>query len=226
MPADGIKIQFDMVADQYDSQRRRFIPCFDDYYITMTGFISASIQKPDKILDLGAGTGLLTKYLYDKFPDSKYTLVDLSEQMLDVAKRRFRGLGNFKFFATDYSKSLPDERYDLIMSALSIHHLENGDKERLYQMIYEELPSDGVFVNFDQFRPISATMNKLYNKWWYQAVEKSGLPRIEYEKWLKRREFDRENTVEETLAIMRHAGFSTAECIYSYMKFGVIFAIK
>ena len=44
--------------------------------------------------------------------------------------------------------------------------------------------------------------------------------------WLQRRELDRENTIQETLELLKQSGFKQAECIYSYMKFGVILAIK
>jgi tRNA (cmo5U34)-methyltransferase len=54
------------------------------------------------ITDLGAGTGLLTKELYLLYPDAHFTLVDLSTDMLEVAKQRFLGLVNFDFRVEDY----------------------------------------------------------------------------------------------------------------------------
>ena len=32
----SIEEQFNLIADEYDVNRKRFIPCFDDYYITKT----------------------------------------------------------------------------------------------------------------------------------------------------------------------------------------------
>ena len=71
MERDKITERFDIVADQYDSQRRYFIPCFDDYYKTSLDFL-ASIRKDFvSVLDLGAGTGLLSKGNFEKLPCSR-----------------------------------------------------------------------------------------------------------------------------------------------------------
>ena len=226
MKTKKIAEQFDLVSSEYDLQRKKFIPCFDDYYITTTDFIAKSIPKPDKILDLGAGTGLLSKYFYEHFESAEYTLVDVSDKMLEIAKKRFDGLNNFKFQILDYSEILPDEKYDLIVSALSIHHLGNNEKSDLFQNIYNALPEHGVFVNYDQFNASSDKMNELYNKYWYDYIKNSDLPIIEHERWLKRRELDKENTIEETIYMLKKSGFQMAECIYSYMKFGVVMAMK
>ena len=226
MKTEDIRERFNQIAGEYDSQRKKFIPCFDDYYGTMTAFIAGVIQPPASILDLGAGTGLLSKCFYDHFPDSRYTLTDISEQMLEVAAKRFEGLPYFRFEVSDYSLSLQDEKYDLICSALSIHHLENEQKARLYGNIFEHLSEGGTFITLDQFDSASAKMNQHYNDWWYDCIRKSGLPESEHEKWRKRRELDRENTIEDTMALLSGAGFKTVECLYRFMKFGVIVAFK
>jgi tRNA (cmo5U34)-methyltransferase len=87
MDVDKITDRFNLIAKKYDEQRRSFIPCFDDFYQTGISLISKIKSDFNAILDLGAGTGLLTKYLYEKFPDANYTLVDVSEQMLEIARQ-------------------------------------------------------------------------------------------------------------------------------------------
>lgn len=37
---DSVKVQFNRVAREYDENRRKFISCFDDYYIGTTDFIA------------------------------------------------------------------------------------------------------------------------------------------------------------------------------------------
>ncbi|WP_290095500.1 hypothetical protein [Bacteroides acidifaciens] len=51
-----IESQFNLIAQEYDANRKRFIPCFDDYYIDTTKFIVSNIVEPKRVLDLGAGT--------------------------------------------------------------------------------------------------------------------------------------------------------------------------
>ena len=80
-----IKNQFNSDAKAYDSKRRIFIPCFDDYYINTTKFIAHIIEEPKNVLDLGAGTGLLTSFWYKEFPKANYVLDDISVEMLNMA---------------------------------------------------------------------------------------------------------------------------------------------
>ncbi|MBF0102998.1 MAG: class I SAM-dependent methyltransferase [Desulfobacterales bacterium] len=226
MHLQEIKDNFNLAAEEYDSQRKKLIPCFDDYYITMINFISHYIKPPRLILDLGAGTGLLTQCLFQHFPNSEYVLVDISEQMLNIAKKRFQGLPNFTYEVCDYSTYFPNRHYDVIASALSIHHLDHSDKINLYKRIYKSLTEDGCFINLDQFNASSPRMNTYYDEWWYNSIIHSGLPKSELDSVLKRRKLDRENTIEETLTMLRGAGFTLVECIYRYMKFGVILAMN
>ena len=59
--------QFNQIAKEYDANRKKFIPCFDDFYGRTTEFIAANICTPKRILDLGAGTGLLSAFWVQHF---------------------------------------------------------------------------------------------------------------------------------------------------------------
>ena len=157
----NIKEQFNFVAQEYDANRKKFIPCFDDYYENSTKFIVSNIEKPRRVLDLGAGTGLLSYFWYQQCSSAEYVLVDIADEMLNVARKRFDGIDSISYQVLDYSKELPDGDFDVITSALSIHHLENEDKQKLFAHIYDKLPSGGMFVNYDQFCAGQDEMNGL-----------------------------------------------------------------
>ena len=107
----NIEAQFNLIAEEYDCNRRKFIPCFDDYYKNLTQFIISSIKKPKKVLDLGAGTGLLSYYWYVQCSSAEYVLVDIADEMLDVSRKRFSGLNNVQHRIMDYTKALPKTRF-------------------------------------------------------------------------------------------------------------------
>jgi tRNA (cmo5U34)-methyltransferase len=52
---------FDGAAGAYDGPRRRLIPGFDDFY-GVAASLAASVQ-PARVLDLGAGTGILAAHV-------------------------------------------------------------------------------------------------------------------------------------------------------------------
>lgn len=171
----NIEEQFNLIAQEYDANRKKFIPCFDDYYISTTKFIASNIAVPKRVLDLGAGTGLLSYFWYCHFPATEYVLVDIADDMLQIARKRFSGIDTVSYQTVDYSKELPVQDFDAIVSALSIHHLENMDKEKLFKRIYDKLPEGGLFVNYDQFCAGQADMDDWFDSYWESQLAESGL---------------------------------------------------
>ena len=41
----NIQDQFNLIAKEYDENRRKFITCFDDYYVSATDFAAKSLEK-------------------------------------------------------------------------------------------------------------------------------------------------------------------------------------
>ena len=142
---------FDEAAEDYDRARRQLVPPLDDFYGTAVESIPYERDDAIRVLDLGAGTGLLSAFVARAFPHARVTLVDASPEMLGVARRRFADeTERFEFRIVDYAREpLPGE-YEAVVSALSIHHLDGTEKRKLFRKIYEVLCGGGAFVNADQ----------------------------------------------------------------------------
>lgn len=221
-----IEKQFNQIAHEYDSNRKKFIPCFDDFYINSTDFILSNIDIPKRIVDLGAGTGLLSYFWYKHCPTAEYILVDIADKMLNVARKRFEGVKNVSYQIKDYTKELPSVGFDTVISALSIHHLEDNDKIKLFTKIYDSLPSGGLFVNYDQFCAGHSKMNEWFDSYWENQLYHSGLTKNDIELWKERRKLDRECSAMQEVDMLRKCNFDSVECVYSYQKFSVIIAVK
>ncbi|MGN0426117.1 MAG: class I SAM-dependent methyltransferase [Acetatifactor sp.] len=222
----NIEEQFNFIAGEYDANRKKFIPCFDDYYEKTTKFITSNIEVPKRVLDLGAGTGLLTYYWFKECSNTEYVLVDIAEEMLEVSKKRFEGLSNVSHQVMDYTKQFPDGKFDTIISALSIHHLADTQKAELFFRIYEALPAGGVFVNYDQFCAGTPMMDVWFDTYWEKQLYNSGLTDRDIELWKERRKLDRECSVEKEVEMLRRCTFADVKCLYSCHKFSVIIAVK
>ena len=221
-----IQEQFNLLAEEYDKNRRRFIPCFEDFYRNTTSFIASNIHAPGRVIDLGAGTGLLTYFWYQHFPETEYVLVDIADEMLEVARRRFLNLDNVSYQTIDYIRELPEQNCDAVISALSIHHLENLEKQELFSRIYDKLPEQGLFINYDQFCAGQPQMNDWYDTFWESGLFRSGLSEKDIASWQERRKLDRECSVEQETEMLEKSGFRIVKCVYTYQKFSVIVAVK
>jgi tRNA (cmo5U34)-methyltransferase len=220
-----IQRKFDNVSKKYDEQRKKFIPCFDDFYRVSVSVASVDTENP-KILDIGAGTGLLSAFLMERYPDASFTLIDISEKMLDIAKDRFRGNSNVKYIVADYSKYHFVEKYDMIVSALSIHHLEDEEKKEIYKKSYSLLKQNGILINADQVYGETPFIENLNKKIWRHYIEDSGLPGEEILAGYERIKLDKESTLDQQMNWLKEASFCDVSCIYKYYHFAVMFGRK
>lgn len=219
-----IEEKFDAIANHYDSQRRALIPCFDSFYRTIVEAIP--YRKSPRILDIGAGTGLLTHFILDRFPDALCTLIDISGDMLAQAKERFQNSSHISYIEADYSSFCFTESYDIVVSTLSIHHLRDDEKEKLYQTVYTVLHKGGIFINGDQFLGRSSSSEERNLAWWRQKITETSLSKEEIANWEERVAMDIPATVEQNLTWLDSAGFTNVDLLYKMYNFGIITGTK
>ena len=63
-------------ADTYDAERRRLIPCFDELSSSASELIVRFCAESPRILDLGAGTGILSAAIAERVPAAQLHLLD------------------------------------------------------------------------------------------------------------------------------------------------------
>lgn len=84
-------------ADIYIVERRRLLEILKSFY---RHFLSGKQQK--RILDLGCGDGIITQELFKVDNSILATLVDGSEDMLNSAKERLKGLRNINYIPASF----------------------------------------------------------------------------------------------------------------------------
>jgi tRNA (cmo5U34)-methyltransferase len=103
-----------------------------------------------KILELGIGTGETTRRVLGRHPDARLTAIDSSPEMLERARAAFPDADLRLIRLED---PLPDGPFDLVFSALAVHHLDGAAKRDLFRRVAEIVRPGGRFVLADVVVP-------------------------------------------------------------------------
>jgi tRNA (cmo5U34)-methyltransferase len=208
-------------ADDYEVQRRRLVPCFDELYGTAVSVIGLREGPVRRVLDLGAGTGLLSAAVLARYPDVELVLVDGAAEMLDQARARLPVRSTTTVVA-DLRDTLPDGPFDAIVSALAIHHLEDPDKRYLFARVHDALRAGGVFVNAEHVAGRSPWLAGTYRSIWREACRAAGASEGEIAGAEARMRTDRCAEVATQLDWMRAAGLQDCDCFFKQLHFAVL----
>lgn len=219
---------FDKDAASYDRDRRRLIPCYDDFYSIAIEIIPFNQDRELRVLDLGAGTGLFSGFIADRYTRAQLTLVDISTSLLDIAKQRFGNSDTTRvtFHTMDYGTSPLPGTYDLVVSALSIHHLTDAFKQSLFKKIHHCLEPGGLFINADQIRGENYLAEKLYNQMWRRKVLERGISQTALARAERRMQEDKTSPLSSQLRWLMKAGFTDITSWYQYYGFSVYSGTK
>jgi tRNA (cmo5U34)-methyltransferase len=208
-------------AEIYDRTRRQLVPCFDDFYRVAVERLAPRRDHPVEVLDLGAGTGLFAAMVAEALPQARLTLVDASAEMLARARQRLGAESRFRFVVADFRQPLPDGSFDAVVSALAIHHLDDGEKRDLFRRIHAALRPGGVFVNADQVMGPTPELESAYREAWLGRVRAAGVAEADLTAALERMKEDRTSPLEPQLEWLRQAGFARVDSWYKFYRFAV-----
>ncbi|HAH31451.1 MAG TPA: 16S rRNA (cytosine(1402)-N(4))-methyltransferase [Elusimicrobia bacterium] len=191
------------------------------------------------IIDLGCGTGNLSRNILREFPRARIIGVDGSESMLKIACSRFSKTGNISFLRRNFGKAdwidnLPAA--NAVISSGAIHHLNDRQKRSLYGQIYSLLSHGGLFINGDIIKGGNPEIQKMYEDFWLNMIIKgmekyTGITvarnkiRAQHLE-IQKNEGDRPGTLDRQLAWLRESGFKTVECYWKLFGFAVFGGVK
>src|SRR4051812_44263255 len=101
-----------------------------------------------RLLELGTGTGNTARLVLEHHPDARLTGIDSSAEMLASAD-----LPGADLREQDLRDPLPDGPFDVVFSALAVHHLDGAAKAELFTRVRAALAPGGRFVLADVVVP-------------------------------------------------------------------------
>jgi tRNA (cmo5U34)-methyltransferase len=214
---------FDRWVDTYDADRRVLIPCFDAFYGTAAEAAALGRSGPVRVLDLGAGTGLLSGVLAAALPAAELVLLDEAPAMLERAKDRLAPLGDrVTTVVADLRDPMPEGPFDVVASALAIHHLDDAGKAELYQRAADVLAPGGVLVNAEQVAGPTPRLDAQFKAQWREHCRALGATEETLAAADARMAIDIPASVPDQLAMLDAAGLVDVGCLFQSWRFAVI----
>ncbi len=147
---EALHWQYHFDAGTYAEEIRADLPAYDALQEELAGATGAGARR---ILELGTGTGETARRLLARHPDAVLVGVDENEQMLAVASGVLPD-GRVSLLAGRIEDPLPEGPFDVVASALCVHHLDGAAKAALFERVRDALAPDGLFVLGDVVVPV------------------------------------------------------------------------
>lgn len=105
----------------------------------------------ERILDLGIGTGETSVRVWAVHPGAELVGIDVNDDMLTAARSR---LPDADLRVARLEDPLPPGPFDLVVTALAVHHLDGAGKAELFGRVAARLRPGGRFVMADLVVPV------------------------------------------------------------------------
>jgi ubiquinone/menaquinone biosynthesis C-methylase UbiE len=238
MPADVWKDR--EVAKAFLGERSLLIPDRQRQLEVMLRVVRFQCPQPHRILDVGAGDGILLATLLEAFPDAGGVAVDFSPLMLEQARHR---LGQFGQRATTVEADLQTPAwkdslhgpFDVVVSGFAIHHLSHERKRVLYREIHDLLADGGVFVNSEHVASTTPRIEQMFDaamtEHLFQRRKEKGedvtLEQVRNE-FMQRpdRAANILALVEDQCQWLREIGFRDVDCFWKFFELAIFGGIK
>jgi tRNA (cmo5U34)-methyltransferase len=166
--------------DTYLAQMAEEIPGYEELQEAVVGATAGA--RVSSVLELGTGTGETALRVRAQHPEVRWVGIDSSEAMLARARER---LPDADLRLQRLEDELPAGPFDLVLSALAVHHLDGAGKQDLFSRVSRVLQPHGLFVLGDGVVPPAGLEGPIDIDW----------------------VMDTPDSVEDQLAWLRAAGF-------------------
>lgn len=192
-------------------------------FAMIRALIPRTRDEPFRILDVAGGDGWLDERLLQEFPHASATVLDGSPEMVRRAEARLRPFGDrgrvvqADLMGPDWSATAGGP-FDVIVSTIAIHNLEDPARVReLYREVYELTADGGLFLNFDYVRAAHPSLGRVFQR--ASTDPDAGFMVVRgYRSYV--------GSVAEHLGWLREAGYFPADCFWRELRVALFGGFK
>lgn len=220
---EAVKKHFEEEAKGFDKIILRLVPYYSEMIDGIVSAIPHQRTSAINVIDLGCGTGTISKRIKEVFPRAEITCLDLAENMIEMSKIKLSNYPDVRYQVGDLADYEFDNTYDAVVSSLALHHLiTDEDKIDFYRKIYDALRKNGVFFNADVVLGSNEHIRNVYIEKWKSFMKKRvSEEEIENKRLPQFREEDRPAQLIDQINWLVDLGFSDVDVIWKYYNFAV-----
>lgn len=218
----GPQAFYDGLSPRYDAAILRCVPRYAEMLWAILRYIPDDL-RPRRILDLGIGSGNLSEAVLARYPDATVTGVDVSGEMLGLARTRLPG-DRVRLVQGDFRElDFEDGSFDLVVSSISIHHVTDDEKRSLFRDLHRLLRPGGVVAYSDQFRGASEETYAKHIERWREESFALGATEEEWTTWMTHQDdHDHHAPIADQMTWLGEAGFTGIDCPWRYLLWTVL----
>jgi tRNA (cmo5U34)-methyltransferase len=228
---DSVRAAFERLSADYDARFPRIIPRYAEFHGVVVQRVAEHVHGRDgraaagrTWLDLGCGTGELSRRLLEAVPGLRLHCLDLAPAMIERAREKLAAWEGQVSFAVGHflTAPLPGDAAGVV-SALAVHHLEGAEKRALFERLHRGLAPGALLVLGDAVNGGSEAYTDYYLRRWVEHMRASGMTEDEIAGVLRDHDQnDRFSTLDEQMAWLLEAGFRDLECPWKYFLLVVV----
>jgi tRNA (cmo5U34)-methyltransferase len=192
-----------------------------------------------RIVELGAGDGLLSHELLQAFPNATILALDGSPSMRDAATIRLAPFGDrakvrpFDLATLDWWDLMHGA--DLVVSSMCLHYLNDAKKQYLYKAVADRLSARGALLIADRILPLHPASHRFATSAWERSAREQAdalhAPEL-FARLIDRDHFQFSDRGGQLAALfhhlvwLKHAGFAAVECFWMYAGHAVYGGFK
>ncbi len=201
--------------EEYDQIIDCTIPKYRQLIDECLDVVSHSDVDVKDWVDVGAGTGNMVMVARDTFPDAKYVLLDLSKDMLALAKFKL-GDANMRYvWGSSDNMGLMDSSADVVTCIQSNHYYDDAGHADVLSECYRILRPGGILITTENVGARTEYGRKIQRARLRDFLLANGRNEDDAEMFLDRYGVEyKPRSVDEHIRLLEEAGFHDVEVFW------------